>query len=124
MQSGLTLRFLLAATTLGFVLLVMAGGPVPLLLGGALLGGGIGALFLIFLGQATDAEPDRTATSSMVMIASVAIGGQLSSLGIGLVSDLIGVERAFWSNGAVILALIFASVRFRRSTENVSPQLS
>ncbi|WP_179381789.1 MFS transporter [Jannaschia marina] len=116
MQSALVLRTLFAVIAAGFAILVLGRSPSAYLVGSTMMGAGIGALFPVFLGRATGVDPKGTATFSMVMIVSIAVGGQLASLGLGLLADLGDIVTAFWVNGLIVVLLVLAAERFRHAT--------
>lgn len=64
-------------------------------LGTVLLGFGIGALLPVILGSSMDRHPGRSASYSAIVITFLTLGGQVSSLFIGLVSDHVGLFAAF-----------------------------
>jgi fucose permease len=71
-----------------------------------LYGLGIAPVFPLLMARGTAAFPDRPGTVSGVLFASVSLGGMVFPLLLGAVGTGLGIRRAYWLIGAILIVTL------------------
>jgi fucose permease len=80
------------------------------------MGFGMGAMFPVLLARAMDVNPQRSSIFSIAMILGTTVGGQLSSLSIGALSDFYPISDVFIITTFLVVLLIVSFEIFRNRT--------
>ncbi|MEO9460436.1 MAG: MFS transporter [Lentilitoribacter sp.] len=80
------------------------------------MGFGMGAMFPVLLARAMDVNPQRSSSFSIAMILGTTVGGQLSSLSIGALSDFYPISDVFIVTTFFVVLLIVSFEIFRNRT--------
>lgn len=111
-------RTLFAMTFLGNLGILITASPGLQVLANIVMGFGMGAMFPVLLARATDVNPHRSSSFSIAMILGTTVGGQLSSLSIGALSDFYTISQVFVLTTIFVVLLIISFEFFRSRARN------
>ena len=109
-------RTLFAMTLLGNLGIIFATNIELHVLSNVIMGFGMGAMFPVLLARAMDVNPQRSSSFSIAMILGTTVGGQLSSLSIGALSDFYPISHVFIVTTLFVVLLIISFEIFRART--------
>ena len=109
-------RTLFAMTLLGNLGIIFTKTVELQILANTVMGFGMGAMFPVLLARAMDVNPHRSSSFSIAMILGTTVGGQLSSLSIGALSDIYPISAVFILTTVFVLLLIVSFEIFRART--------
>ena len=109
-------RTLFAMTLLGNLGIIFTKTVELQILANIVMGFGMGAMFPVLLARAMDVNPHRSSSFSIAMILGTTVGGQLSSLSIGALSDIYPISAVFILTTVFVLLLIVSFEIFRSRT--------
>lgn len=109
-------RTLFAMTLLGNLGIIFTKTVELQILANIVMGFGMGAMFPVLLARAMDVNPNRSSSFSIAMILGTTVGGQLSSLSIGALSDIYPISAVFILTTVFVLLLIVSFEIFRART--------
>ena len=109
-------RTLFAMTLLGNLGIIFTKTVELQILANIVMGFGMGAMFPVLLARAMDVNPNRSSSFSIAMILGTTVGGQLSSLSIGALSDIYPISAVFILTTVFVLLLIVSFEIFRSRT--------
>ncbi|MEP2947592.1 MAG: MFS transporter [Lentilitoribacter sp.] len=109
-------RTLFAMTLMGNLGIIFATNVELQVLSNVIMGFGMGAMFPVLLARAMDVNPQRSSSFSIAMILGTTVGGQLSSLSIGALSDFYPISHVFIVTTLFVVLLIISFEIFRART--------
>jgi fucose permease len=109
-------RALFAMTLSGNLGIIFATNIELQIIANVTMGFGMGAMFPVLLARAMDVNPQRSSIFSIAMILGTTVGGQLSSLSIGALSDFYPISDVFIITTFLVVLLIVSFEIFRNRT--------